>query len=64
LAGKYKIWVKNSDGNTLHVIESPWERVQLRRGDKNKLLAYLVGKDQFKWAFDVFPNELNAIYKL
>lgn len=64
LCGEYKICVKDTEGETLYVIERPYDPVNICRGDKEKLLPFLKERDQFKWAYGVFPDKLNAIYRL
>ncbi len=57
---EYKIYVKDLEGNTLHVIENPHARVKISLKEKEDLLEWLLRDGRSKWALNAYPDKLVA----
>ncbi len=61
---EYKIYVKNLNGETVHIIEKPHNNVKVSQNDKKKLLSFLLRDASSKWMLDAYPDNLVAIKEL
>lgn len=58
---EYKIYIKNLEGETLHIIERPYKNVKVNLDDKKKLLPWVLSNESLKWTLSVYPDTLVAI---
>ncbi|MGB2906371.1 MAG: hypothetical protein WBB73_04680 [Candidatus Aminicenantaceae bacterium] len=63
LNSTYRITAKDLQGNTLHVIERPFENVMVSLEDKKEMLPF-ADQEPMKWILDVYPDELVAIKEM
>jgi len=58
---EYKITVKDLQGNTLYIIERPYQRVNLSLEEKKKITDWKPDSDFHKWKLSMYPDTLAAI---
>ena len=58
---EYKIYVKNLKGETVYVIERPYNNVKVDSEDKKKLLSWALEFPTSKWMISAYPDTLVAI---
>lgn len=60
----YKIYVKNPAGDTLYVINRPYNRIRVGIKEKEMILGPIVRNEAWKWMLDAYPDTLVAIKDL
>ena len=60
----YKIYVKDTDGNLLHIIEKPHQPVKVGPEEKKILAAWALNRESSKWILDAYPDTLEALISL
>jgi hypothetical protein len=58
---EYKIYVKNLKGESMYVIERPYNNVKVSSEDKKKLLSWALKFPTSKWMLSAYPDTLVAI---
>lgn len=58
---EYKIYVKNLKGETMYVIERPYNNVRVSSEDKKKLFSWASEFPTYKWMLSAYPDTLVAI---
>ncbi|MFW9972839.1 MAG: 6-bladed beta-propeller [Candidatus Odinarchaeota archaeon] len=61
---EYKIYVKNLKGETMCVIERPYNNVKVSSEDKKKLLSWALEFPTSKWMLSAYPDTLVAIQEI
>lgn len=60
----YKIYVKDTEGNLLYVIEKPHQLVRVGPAEKKILAAWALDRESSKWILDAYPDTLEALISL
>ena len=60
----YKIYVKDTEGNLLYVIEKPHQPVRVGPEEKKILAAWTLNRESSKWILDAYPDTLEALISL
>lgn len=60
----YKIYVKNLAGDTLYVINRPYNRIRVNTKEKETILGPIVKNEAWKWMLGACPDTLVAIKDL
>jgi hypothetical protein len=61
---EYRIMVKDLAGNSLYVIERPYEPVKLSAKDKEIMADWALKQESMRWMLDAYPDTLAALYDL
>jgi len=61
---EYSIMVKDLAGNSLYVIERPYEPVRLSAGDKEIMADWALKRESMRWMLDAYPDTLAALYDI
>jgi hypothetical protein len=64
LTSEYKITVKDIDGNTLYVIQRPYENIKVSRADIVKMMPWVEERERSRWILDAYPDHLVAITEM
>jgi hypothetical protein len=60
----YEIYVKDLEGNTLHVIKRPYENVKVGPKEKEVLADWALRNESSKWILDAYPDTIVALKSL